>query len=153
MYRSAFGDVLTMIYLFHRNLCEVGISSITSVPVVLFTDYFWSDWELSSKAFEWELFCSVIFPWIHKHNHNTDDHNTLIYCTYSQSSCLCCSAIWQSNNLCRDSIFWDWLQIFSAEIDFFFLLGCLRNSSPACAFGQEWFQNKTIYPLKMISEP
>lgn len=33
---------------------------------------------------------------------------------------VCVTAIWQSNNLCRDSIIQDWLHIFSSEIDFLF---------------------------------
>lgn len=99
------------IYLFHRNLCEVGITNIPSVPVMLSTDYFWSERESSFKAFEWEQFCSVISPWIHKHNHNTDDHNTLIYCTYSQSSCLCSSHM-------AEQQFVSWLNLLRLTTDF-----------------------------------
>lgn len=86
---------------------------------------------------EWELFCPVIFPWIHKQNHNTDDHNTLIYCTYSQSSCLCSSHMAEQqfvswlNHLRLTTDFLCWKSIF------FLFLGCLRNSSLTCSFKEK----------------
>lgn len=136
----------------------MNISNIASVPVVRFSDYFWSDWGLSFKAFQWELFCSAIFPWIHKHNHSTDDHNTLIYCTYSQSSCLCNSHMaeqqfvsWLNHpRLTADFLFWN---RFLLLLVFFFLLAPYVIVLSLAPLDKNDFKTKPFTPWKWFQSP